>query len=177
MKKLILAGAIAFASAMSYGATATWSVINVQDPAGGYGSTGWLVQVFDTSVDYSYEAAKSGSITALFSATTAAQGTTGMVSVNQSGVGSLSAGDSGAWYAVIYDAGTVDKASHYIVSDDKAWSVNALGKDITVAFGNMTATTTANTFRNSTWQSVPEPTSGLLMLLGVAGLALRRKRA
>ena len=27
------------------------------------------------------------------------------------------------------------------------------------------------------WQSVPEPTSGLLMLLGVAGLALRRRRA
>ena len=27
------------------------------------------------------------------------------------------------------------------------------------------------------WSSVPEPTSGLLMLLGVAGLALKRKRA
>lgn len=27
------------------------------------------------------------------------------------------------------------------------------------------------------WQAVPEPTSGLLMLLGMAGLALRRKRA
>ena len=29
----------------------------------------------------------------------------------------------------------------------------------------------------SNWQAVPEPTSGLLMLLGMAGLALRRKRA
>jgi len=27
------------------------------------------------------------------------------------------------------------------------------------------------------WMAVPEPTSGLLLLLGVAGLALRRKRA
>lgn len=27
------------------------------------------------------------------------------------------------------------------------------------------------------WQSVPEPTSGILMLLGMAGLALRRRRA
>ena len=30
---------------------------------------------------------------------------------------------------------------------------------------------------NGTWSAVPEPTSGLLMLLGMAGLALRRKRA
>jgi len=30
---------------------------------------------------------------------------------------------------------------------------------------------------SSAWTAVPEPTSGLLMLLGVAGLALKRKRA
>ncbi|MBQ8124373.1 MAG: PEP-CTERM sorting domain-containing protein [Kiritimatiellae bacterium] len=30
---------------------------------------------------------------------------------------------------------------------------------------------------NMSWTAVPEPTSGLLLLLGVAGLALKRKRA
>ena len=30
---------------------------------------------------------------------------------------------------------------------------------------------------NASWSAVPEPTSGLLMLLGMAGLALRRRRA
>lgn len=42
----------------------------------------------------------------------------------------------------------------------------------TVGFANMASATAANN-----WQSVPEPTSGLLILLGMAGLALRRRRA
>ena len=36
---------------------------------------------------------------------------------------------------------------------------------------------TYGTFNSAGWQAVPEPTSGLLMLVGLAGLALRRKRA
>ena len=43
----------------------------------------------------------------------------------------------------------------------------------TVAFGNMASATQSA----SNWQVVPEPTSGLMLLLGVAGLALKRKRA
>ena len=43
----------------------------------------------------------------------------------------------------------------------------------TIAFGNM-ASQTQNA---SNWAAVPEPTSGLLLLLGMAGLALKRKRA
>ncbi len=36
---------------------------------------------------------------------------------------------------------------------------------------------TASAASSATWTAVPEPTSGLLMLLGMAGLALRRRRA
>ena len=51
-------------------------------------------------------------------------------------------------------------------------TIKAVG-DTAVAFGNQ-ATATKDA---SNWQSVPEPTSGLLLLLGMAGLALKRKRA
>jgi hypothetical protein len=47
---------------------------------------------------------------------------------------------------------------------------DATGK--TFGFGNQSANLTANSFA-----VVPEPTSGLLMLVGLAGLALRRRRA
>ena len=43
-------------------------------------------------------------------------------------------------------------------------------------FGSHTSMTAAAASA-ATWTAVPEPTSGLLLVLGVAGLALRRKRA
>ena len=44
--------------------------------------------------------------------------------------------------------------------------------------GNVTMDPDANRGTAGAWtQAVPEPTSGLLLLLGVAGLALKRKRA
>ena len=55
-------------------------------------------------------------------------------------------------------------------------SVGALATaTATIQFGNMaTATQTAS---NWVGEAVPEPTSGLLLVLGMAGLALKRKRA
>ena len=78
-------------------------------------------------------------------------------------------GTSYNFYMVIEDGDkTFDSASLKVASG------NAIATGSTsVAFGNM-ATYTQNA---SNWVAVPEPTSGLLMLLGMAGLALRRRRA
>ena len=68
---------------------------------------------------------------------------------------------------------------HVVLSDGskefKSSTVSAVAQEAAtspIGFGSLkTATQTA-----SNWQAVPEPTSGLLLLLGMAGLALKRKR-
>ena len=82
-------------------------------------------------------------------------------------------------YGVIiyaWDKDSNGKADYYIaqVLDTKTATnpTGLVGSGVSV--GNIAGTTSADV---SAWQSVPEPTSGLLLLLGVAGLALRRRRA
>lgn len=85
--------------------------------------------------------------------------------------------------AFSWDDAVADKGyNFYLVIEDNGKTFTSATKENviaqtsaspTISFGSMaTATQTA-----SNWAAVPEPTSGLLMLLGIAGLALRRRRA
>ena len=75
---------------------------------------------------------------------------------------------------LVYDEGS--GATHYIGNAAAYTFAADMDQDVydmnTFIGGSVGAMSTA-----VTWAAVPEPTSGLLMLLGVAGLALRRKRA
>ncbi len=59
-------------------------------------------------------------------------------------------------------------------SDTVNVSFASIGTATKKVFSDNTATFAAN---GAGWYAVPEPTSGLLILLGMAGLALKRKRA
>lgn len=79
-------------------------------------------------------------------------------------------GDTVGIYAIVFDAATPEAATHYAISSSMStvtFDDNAQDKTLSVSMAGASYNPT----------SVPEPTSGLLMLLGMAGLALRRKRA
>ena len=85
-------------------------------------------------------------------------------------VASLEVGSSLNVYYVILDT-NVDPNKYTAISDVIVGRDSA-GEE---SFGsNISMTATAAS--SATWTAVPEPTSGLLMLLGMAGLALRRRR-
>ena len=171
MKKLIVAVAIAMLGIAVQTATVNWSVVNVQSSPDNAVAAGWIVQVFDSATTFDYAKAASGDITAWVQGATVAAGT----SFRANGSTTMDNGTSKDVYAVIYDATSIADAKNYIVSDVLSLTANAAGSPVSAAFGSMTATNSK--FAGASWTAVPEPTSGLLMLLGMAGLALRRKRA
>ena len=74
-------------------------------------------------------------------------------------------------YLLIFDNAVASSAEHYYISDIGSGAIGGAGQAANIYFDASATETTSN------WQSIPEPTSGLLLLLGVAGLALRRRRA
>lgn len=184
MKKLMMLLTVAVATVGVQAATMTWSVLNVIGPSGSDAPVGTVVALYAAGTEYDHAKAVSGELTPAYTSTAVAQGTTGATRITESGVGSYSAGQTASFYAVVYDASTIAGAQNYIVSDVVSATVPATGSNITVAFGSMKATTTANRFKNALdnggWSSasggIPEPTSALLLLVGGAMLALRRKQ-
>ena len=178
MKKIIVALAVALTAAITQAAALSWSVSNVVDSEGEGAPAGWMVAIYDSSVEFDIEKAKAGTLAAPLYADTTVLNTKGAAGVTMTKVGNYSIGETVSAYMVVFNGETPAAATEYLVSGVKSATVGDAGKDISLAFGSMTSTAAASAFAGATWQTagVPEPTSGLLLLVGGAMLALRRRR-
>ena len=206
MKKLIVVAATVLCGFMAQASYVAWTLTNVKDSTGaaladgavyvffvagnsaadtsswagleGKGKTAFTTALADANFNYT----KSGDLkstvaagTLSYNAQTATAGVPELSTVGLSGSTKYSA------YAVIFDTTDVTDTSHYYVTAATAASSTMADGASTTKSYMLTATSSATA---ANWKSVgasstdvPEPTSGLLMLLGMAGLALRRKRA
>ena len=154
MKKLIMIAAVAMVALASHAASFNWQAANLygSDGATKYSGTVELYAIID-GVDTLVDSRET---------------TTGAISKNNTTFSNdaLVGGNLYDFYIVMKDG---DKT---FTSATKTATAQATST-ITVNFGNMATATQAA----DSWVAVPEPTSGLLMLVGLAGLALRRRRA
>lgn len=154
MKKLLVLAAVIVAGIAANAASFKWSAANI------YAADGTSKYAGDVVLYATID----GVATEVSKFTT----TAGAVSANTSTFSSdlLVAGTTYDFFFTVEDNGKI------FTSTVKSASASDVGTT-SIGFGNM-ASATQNA---SNWAAVPEPTSGLLMLLGVAGLALKRKRA
>ena len=172
MKKLMLTLAIVAIAGMTQAAAFKWSTgaLTAPNADGSIGETAaasatgtWLA----TITLYSDE-----------ECTTAIEDVTGNSSSTVNAMGSNIAGTFGGatfaynnstpYYAILELSYTTEAGTQTLITDVVSTTLKTTG-NTTLNF--------STAISNATWSAVPEPTSGLLMLLGVAGLALKRKRA
>ena len=170
MKKLILLASIAVAM-FSQAASVSWaSGAGIKGPSDSYMAAGAIkMYIFQFATEAAYNAADIASLdvatAALSGATT--KSTTGITLVDSTTYG---AGDA-IYSAVVFTVTDAGK-DYYMGAKLPMQEVDAL--DGAVNFTSLKSKGTWTARGGST--DIPEPTSGILLLVGGAMLALRRKR-
>ena len=181
MKKLMfmLAAAVAVASAQA--ASVYWTCTNVKD-ANGNGINGIAYFINAATLSQSDFKALSGAdafntaLNGMYSYTPAEAGKYTVAMSDAVANSTLGLADSTAYsvYLAIFDTATITDSSKYYLTDVKDLQTLSGTSSASFKFGSQSTASQAA----GAWTSVnvPEPTSGLLMLVGLAGLALRRRR-
>ena len=183
MKKMLFAAVVGLVAATSQAYQVKWSAMNIKTP------TATDVTVAQTGITGT-GAAMTGLDIALYWVSTSGDVLIDTFTSDAGKVASVTLGDgtsSALYTAMVADHGTTWKPVYHMTAtyatadgtytfDGTVTASAAIGD-----LGTKNISTAANFGSIAGWSytpnAIPEPTSGLLMLLGVAGLALRRKRA
>jgi len=184
MKKLIVMLSIAGAAFMSHAASVYWTCTNVY--AGNDTDTVSGIAYFLTTDQLAYADAQAlqgkgaSAITAALGSAYSYQGSAGAfgkATADAVANADLGVADSSTYtaYLMIFDTATVTDDSKFYLTPTKTLETFSGANTASVKFGTQkTATQSAANWASAT--NVPEPTSALLLLVGGAMLALRRKQ-
>ncbi len=182
MKKLMFMLAAVAVAACAQAASVSWTCTNVKD---GSGNAINGVAYFINAATLSQSAFKAldgadafnTALSGMYSYTPGTAGKYTVASADAVANSALGLSDSSDYnvYLAIFDTATITDSSKYYLTETTSLATMS-GTDVAqVKWGSQSTASQAA----GAWGSVsdvPEPTSGLLMLVGLAGLALRRGR-
>ena len=181
MKKLMIALAVAAMAVVGNAAAVNWNSGTISLPSGSQAGKGavaaslFLVDAstYATYAAYTDAAALSDAIHTAYGSATA----TATKSSTAKGAANISYGDYTAGttvYAVLLYTTTESEKDYWMGNYASVTLESAQNVDVANLANALGGTGAATAWSTA---AVPEPTSGLLLLLGMAGIALKRKRA
>ena len=177
MKKIVVVAVAIAMAAISQAAQVTWSATAITST----GSTSYYAMFLDVTgmtgatadsvaksiIDGSYAGKTVYEGAAVYNAT---KDQVAVAFAKKTTLGDYANEQTISYMTIVFDAANAADAKNYMVTSGETPVIGQFS-----AAGLLAAPQGSQA--GKTWTAVPEPTSGLLMLVGLAGLALRRRRA